>query len=35
MEKITIKFDMEAGILNLEFCHPHKGQGSTEMAGDD
>jgi hypothetical protein len=35
MEKITIKFDTEADILNLEFCHPHKGQGSTEIARDD
>ena len=33
MEKITITFDTEADILNLEFCRPYKGQGSTEIAG--
>jgi hypothetical protein len=33
MEKMTITFDTEANILNLEFCRPYKGQRSTEISG--
>ena len=31
-EKLTIQFDRDGDILQIKFCQPYVGQGSTEIA---